>query len=34
MDLHGRGIAIARRVCFDDIRYEGCGNIVTAIKRL
>jgi DNA-binding response OmpR family regulator len=34
MDLHGRGIAIARRVCFDDIRFEGCGNVVTAIKRL
>jgi DNA-binding response OmpR family regulator len=34
MDLHGRGIAIARRVCFDDIRYEGVGSVVTAIKRL
>lgn len=34
MDLHGRGIAIARRVCFDDIRYQGSGNVVTAIKRL
>lgn len=34
MDLHGRGIAIARRMCFDDVRYHGCGNVVTAIKNL
>lgn len=34
MDLHGRGIAIARRICFDDLRYEGHGNVVTAIKKL
>lgn len=34
MDLHGRGIAIARRVCFEELRYQGCGNVVTAVKRL
>ena len=34
MDLHGRGIAIARRVCFEELRYQGWGNVVTAVKRL
>ena len=34
MDLHGRGIAIARRVCFDSVEYHGCGNVVVATKSL
>lgn len=34
MDLHGRGIAIARRVCFDSVEYRGCGNVVVATKAL
>lgn len=34
MDLHGRGIAIARRMCFDDLRFQGCGNVVIATRRL
>ncbi|MPZ43451.1 MAG: response regulator [Betaproteobacteria bacterium] len=34
MDLHGRGIAIARRVCFDSVQYRGCGNTVVATKAL
>ncbi len=27
-DLHGRGIALAKSSCLDDIRYVGCGNTV------
>jgi CheY-like chemotaxis protein/anti-sigma regulatory factor (Ser/Thr protein kinase) len=34
MDLHGRGIAIARRACFDSVEYRGCGNVVVATKSL
>jgi CheY-like chemotaxis protein/anti-sigma regulatory factor (Ser/Thr protein kinase) len=32
MDLHGRGIAIARRLCFDSVEYRGNGNTVVASK--
>lgn len=28
MDSHGRGIAMARKISFDDVRYIGCGNRV------
>lgn len=28
--LHGRGIAIAQRISFDQLEYSGCGNCVTA----
>lgn len=27
-DVHGRGIAMARYMCFDGVEYEGCGNAV------
>jgi DNA-binding response OmpR family regulator len=27
-DLHGRGIAMSRLMCFDDVEYRGCGNEV------
>lgn len=30
-DSHGRGIAMARHLAFSDLRYEGNGNIVTAL---
>lgn len=33
MDNHGRGIAYARAVSFDEIHYNAAGNIVTAIYR-
>lgn len=29
-DLNGRGIALARRLSFNSIRYEGCGNVAVA----
>ena len=29
-DPNGRGIAMARRVSFDSIEYQGCGNVVVA----
>ena len=28
-DTHGRGIAMSRLVSFPELRYEGCGNVVT-----
>jgi len=31
MDNHGRGIAIANKLCFSQIEYQGLGNIVCAI---
>jgi len=34
MDLHGRGIAIARKLCFDNVEYQGNGNTVIASKSL
>ena len=27
-DAHGRGIAMARRLAFDSLEYQGCGNLV------
>jgi CheY-like chemotaxis protein len=33
-DPNGRGIALARRIAFTELRYEGRGNIVTAEVRL
>jgi CheY-like chemotaxis protein/anti-sigma regulatory factor (Ser/Thr protein kinase) len=32
MDAHGRGIAIARRLCFDSVDFRGRGNEVVAVK--
>lgn len=32
MDAHGRGIAIARRLCFDSVEFRGRGNEVVAVK--
>jgi len=29
-DVHGRGIAVARLLCFDRLEYFGCGNVVVA----
>ncbi len=29
-DVHGRGIAVARLLCFDRLEYLGCGNVVVA----
>ena len=33
-DSHGRGIAMARSLCFDELRYRGRGNEVMAIISL
>lgn len=33
-DNHGRGIAIARAMCFDRLEYRGCGNEVVAAVKL
>ncbi len=33
-DMHGRGIAMARMISFDKIRYEGTGNTVVASVQL
>jgi hypothetical protein len=33
-DLHGRGIAMARKLSFDSLEYQGNGNTVMAIIRL
>ncbi len=33
-DSHGRGIAMARTLSFDEVRYSGNGNTVTAIRQL
>lgn len=30
MSSHGRGILIARKLSFDGLYYQGCGNIVEA----
>lgn len=30
MDNHGRGIAMANKLCFDELQYEGKGNVVKA----
>ncbi|OWY37188.1 response regulator receiver protein [Xenophilus sp. AP218F] len=30
MNSHGRGILIARKLSFDQVRYQGCGNLVIA----
>ena len=30
---HGRGIAMAKAICFDEVRYEGRGNRVVAVVR-
>lgn len=27
-DMHGRGIAMARMLSFDDLQYQGKGNVV------
>ncbi len=32
--LHGRGIAMARRISFDSLDYKGCGNCVEATVKL
>ncbi len=29
-DLNGRGIALAKALCFDDLTYRGCGNVAVA----
>lgn len=29
-DVHGRGIAVARLLCFDRLEYFGCGNVAVA----
>lgn len=34
MDAHGRGIAIARRLCFDSVEFRGRGNEVVAVKSI
>jgi anti-sigma regulatory factor (Ser/Thr protein kinase) len=34
LDANGHGIAIARGVCFDDVAYQGKGNVVVATVRL
>lgn len=31
---NGRGIFIAEKLCFDQLRYRGCGNIVEAVVKL
>lgn len=33
-DPNGRGIALARALCFQDLHYEGCGNLAIATLRL
>lgn len=33
LDVHGRGIALSRRMSFDSLEYRGCGNQVVAIVR-
>ena len=33
-DIHGRGIAMARRLAFDTLEYQGCGNLVLATVAL
>lgn len=33
-DSHGRGIAMARQLAFDNLRYEGTGNVVVASVKL
>lgn len=33
-DLHGRGIAMARYMCFDGVEYQGCGNVVRCWSKL
>jgi len=33
-DPNGRGIALARALCFQDLHYEGCGNVALATVRL
>jgi CheY-like chemotaxis protein len=33
-DLHGRGIAISKAMCFDNLEYRGSGNIVVATVSL
>lgn len=33
-DLHGRGIAMARYMCFDGLEYQGCGNTVRCWSNL
>lgn len=33
LDTHGRGIAQANKISFDEVRYEGAGNKVTAISK-
>ena len=33
-DPNGRGIALARALCFQDLHYEGCGNVAIATVRL
>lgn len=32
-DPHGRGIAMARKLSFDELEYQGCGNTVVATVR-
>ena len=34
LDLNGHGIAIARGMSFDDVLYQGRGNVVVAVIRL
>lgn len=31
---NGRGLHVARDLCFDSLKYEGCGNVVTATIKL
>ena len=33
-DPNGRGIAMARQLCFSNLEYKGCGNVVTATVEL
>jgi len=33
-DPNGRGIAMARQLCFRSLEYKGCGNVVTATVEL
>lgn len=33
-DPNGRGIAIARELCFADLQYQGCGNVAVATVRM
>jgi len=34
LSSHGRGILIARRLSFDEVAYQGCGNVVVATTLL